>query len=146
MSARYIAPGGFTRRVFNPLVAWLTRRGLSLKGSAVLEVRGRTSGEIRTTPVNPLTLDGARYLVAPRGETEWVKNIRVAGAATLVAGKRRDAIEVDELDDADKPPIIRAYLEEWAWEVKQFFDGITAQSDDEAIAAVATGFPVFRIR
>ena len=146
MSARYIAPGGFTRRVFNPLVAWLTRRGLSLKGSAVLEVRGRTSGEIRATPVNPLTLDGARYLVAPRGETEWVKNIRVAGAATLVAGKRRDAIEVDELDDADKPPIIRAYLEEWAWEVKQFFDGITAQSDDEAIAAVATGFPVFRIR
>ena len=146
MSARYIAPGGFTRRVFNPLVAWLTRRGLSLKGSAVLEVRGRTSGEIRATPVNPLTLDGARYLVAPRGETEWVKNIRAAGEATLAVGKRRDAIEVDELADADKPPIIRAYLEEWAWEVKQFFDGITAQSDDEAIAAVATGFPVFRIR
>ena len=142
---RYLSPGPFTRRVFNPLVAWSTKRGLSLKGSAVLAVRGRSSSELRETPVNPLELDGATYLVAPRGETQWVRNIRVAGEGVLRRGRRRTEIRVTELADADKPAIIRAYLAEWAWEVKQFFPGITAESSDAAIAALADGFPVFRI-
>ena len=78
---RYLAPDWFTRRVFNPLVARLTRWGISVKGSRVLEVRGRTSGEVRTTVVNLLTVDGVRYLVAPRGETQWVRNLRADGGA-----------------------------------------------------------------
>ena len=144
-TSRYLRPGPFTRRVFNPLVAWFTKRGLPLKGSAVLAVRGRTSGELRETPVNPLELDGATYLVAPRGETQWVRNIRVAGGGVLRRGRRRTEITVSEVADADKPAIIRAYLAEWAWEVKQFFPGITAESGDAEIAALADGFPVFRI-
>ena len=65
----YRAPGWFTRNVFNRLVAFLTRQGISVLGSRVLAVKGRTSGQWRTTPVNPLTHDGRRYLVAARGET-----------------------------------------------------------------------------
>ncbi|MDX6580636.1 MAG: hypothetical protein QOJ47_2185, partial [Gaiellales bacterium] len=79
MPDRYVRPGWFTKHVFNRIVAGLTRLGLSVLGSRVLEVRGRTSGEPRRVPVNLLTLDGERYLVAPRGETQWVRNLRASG-------------------------------------------------------------------
>ncbi|AYF96947.1 nitroreductase family deazaflavin-dependent oxidoreductase [Protaetiibacter intestinalis] len=142
---RYLKPGGFTNRVFNPFVAWLVRRGVGLKGAAILEVRGRKSGEPRTTPVNPLPLDGERYLLAPRGETEWVRNIRVAGRAALITRRGRTEFAVVEVPDAEKLPVIRAYLKEWAWEVGAFFEGLSADSSDKEVAAVASGFPVFRI-
>ncbi len=142
---RYVRPGTFTNRVLNPVMGWLVRRGVGFKGAAVLEVRGRKSGEPRTTPVNPLTLGGERYLLAPRGETEWVRNIRVAGSAALITRRGREEFAVAELADAEKLPIIRAYLTEWAWEVGAFFEGLTAKSSDAEVAAVASGFPVFRI-
>lgn len=142
---RYIKPGAFTNRVFNPLVGWLTVHGVRLQGSAVLEVIGRKSGQPRTTPVNPLPLDGERYLLAPRGETEWVRNIRVTGTAALITRRHREEIAVDEVPDADKLPIIRAYLKKWAWEVGAFFEGLSAKSDDDAVMAVASSFPVFRL-
>jgi hypothetical protein len=142
---RYIKPGRFTKHVFNPLVAWLTRRGVGLKGAAILEVRGRKSGELRTTPVNPLPLSGERYLLAPRGETEWVRNIRVTGVGALITRRGREEFAVAEVPDIDKVPVIRAYLKEWAWEAGAFFDGLTATSNDNEVRAVAAGFPVFRI-
>ena len=143
---RYLAPDWFTRRVFNPLVARLTKWGISLKGSRILEVRGRSSGEIRTTVVNLLTVDGVRYLVAPRGETQWVRNLRADdGAGTLRVGRRTEAFTATELADDDKAPILRAYLRAWAWEVGTFFDGLKADSPDADIAAAAPGFPTFRI-
>ena len=142
---RYIKPGFFTNRVFNPFMAWLVARGVGLKGAAILEVRGRKSGEPRTTPVNPLPLGGDRYLLAPRGETEWVRNIRVAGRAALITRRGREEFAVEEVPDAEKLPIIRAYLTEWAWEVGAFFEGLSAKSTDDEVMAVAAGFPVFRI-
>src|SRR5262249_29260477 len=142
---RYLVPDWFTRKVFNPSVRGLTKLGISVKGSRVLEVRGRTSGEIRTTVVNLLTVDGVRYLVAPRGETQWVRNVRAAGSGPLRVGKRREAFTVAELADEAKPAIIRAYLKAWAWEVGRFFEGLKADSSDAEIAAVAPGFPVFRV-
>src|SRR5215467_365085 len=87
---RYIEPRR-TDRIFNNLVARLTRLGISVWGSRVLYVRGRTSGEWRTTPVNLLTVDGVQYLVAPRGLTQWVRNLRVAGTGELRVGKRTEA-------------------------------------------------------
>src|ERR1700751_810691 len=84
-------PGWFTRRVFNPLIGVLTRRGLSVAGSRVLEVRGRSSGEPRRTPVNPLELGGQRYLVAPRGETQWAWNLKAAGGGRLIAGRHSES-------------------------------------------------------
>lgn len=142
---RYIKPDAFTNRVFNPFIAWLVRRGIRLAGAAVLEVRGRKSGEPRTTPVNPLTLDGERYLLAPRGVTEWVLNIRVSGRGALLTRGGREEFAVAEIPDAEKLPILRAYLKAWGWEVGQFFEGLTPKSDDATVMAHASGFPVFRI-
>jgi hypothetical protein len=95
--------------------------------------------------VNPLTLRSERYLLSPRGETEWVRNIRFSGRGALITRRGRDEFAVSEVADADKLPIIRAYLTAWAWEVGAFFEGLTARSSDDEVRAVASGFPVFRI-
>ena len=95
--------------------------------------------------VNLLELDGERYLVAPRGRTQWVRNLRAAGTGDLRVGRRTQAFRADELPDADKGPILRAYLDRWGWEVGRFFEDLAKDSDDEAVAAVAPDFPVFRV-
>jgi deazaflavin-dependent oxidoreductase (nitroreductase family) len=141
---RYLTPRR-ADELFGTVVARLTRAGLSVAGSRVLAVRGRTSGEWRTVPVNPMTVDGERYLVAPRGHTQWVRNMRAAGGGELRRGRRAEAFTAVELPDADKPPVLREYLRKWAWEVGRFFEGIDATSSDEELLAVAPGFPVFRI-
>ncbi len=143
---RYLAPGQAASRIFNPLVIWLTRRGLSVWGSRVLRVRGRTSGAWRTTPVNVLTYGPERYLVAPRGETQWVRNLRAAGTGELLVGSRVESFAADELRDDEKPAILRAYLKRWKFEVGAFFDGVDADSSDDELKRVAPGHPVFRIR
>lgn len=142
---RYVQPGWFTRNVFNRTVRRLTRMGISVYGSRELRVRGRSSGQWRTTPVNLLTVDGARYLVAPRGETQWVRNLRVADGGELRVGRRAQSFRAAELADVEKVPVLREYLRKWAWEVGQFFDGIDKNSSDEHLRTVASGFPVFRI-
>jgi len=146
-TTRYRRPGAFTRRVFNPFVALLARWGISVKGTRILEVRGRTSGEPRSTVVNLLTIDGVDHLVAPRGTTQWVRNIRAAGGeASLRLGRRVRPVRATELDDAAKVPVIRAYLDAWGWEVGKLVEGLRAESDDDEIRAAAPGFPVFVLR
>ena len=142
---RYIQPSGLTTKVFNNVVQALTRAGVSVMGSRVLAVRGRQSGEWRTTPVNLLTVDGARYLVAPRGQTQWVRNLRVAGGGELRVGRRVQRFTAVELADEEKPLVLRAYLKRWAWEVGMFFENITPESTDEQLLGIAPGFPVFRV-
>jgi deazaflavin-dependent oxidoreductase (nitroreductase family) len=144
-SSRYLAPDLLTRRLLNPLVAASTRLGLPLAGSRVLAVRGRTSGEWRTTPVNPLTIDGTRYLVAPRGHTQWVRNLRAAGTGELRSRRRAETFSAVEVADADKPALLREYLRRWAWEVGLFFDGVDASATEEELLAAAPKHPVFRI-
>ena len=112
----------------------------------VLRVRGRKSGEPRTVPVNLLTADGVRYLVAPRGETQWVRNLRAAnGEGELLLGRKVEAFRSTELTDADKPPVLRAYLKRWKAEVGVFFDGVSATSPEEDVARIAPQHPVFRL-
>ncbi|MBK1784967.1 nitroreductase family deazaflavin-dependent oxidoreductase [Prauserella cavernicola] len=130
---------------FNRLVGRLTGLGVSVAGSRLLTVKGRKSGEPRSVPVNVLTHEGERYLVAPRGHTQWVRNVRAAGEAELRVGKRVETIRPVELADADKPPVIRAYLKKWAWEVGAFFGDINAETPEAELLRVAPGFPVFRI-
>ena len=91
-------------------VRWLTDHGISLMGSRVLAVRGRTSGEPRSNPVNLLELDGERYLVAPRGNTQWVRNARAAGSGQLRLGKRIEQVELVELPAGERVPVLRVYL------------------------------------
>ena len=142
---RYIEPNWFTRHVFNPTVARFTRWGISLWGSRVLEVPGRTTGEIRTTPVNVLTIDERRFLVAPRGTTQWVLNVRAAGSCDLRVGRRVEHVELAEIDDVDKPEILRAYLRRWKGEVGQFFDGVGPDATDDELRAIGPKHPVFEI-
>jgi deazaflavin-dependent oxidoreductase (nitroreductase family) len=143
--AHYEQPGWFTTNVFNKTVAGLTRLGISVWGSRVLEVKGRTSGEPRHTPVNLLTVDGTQYLVAPRGETQWVRNLRVAGDGVLILGRKRQSFTAVELSDAERPAILRPYLKRWKAEVGVFFDGVGPDSSDDEMARIAPKHPVFRI-
>lgn len=141
---RYIQPTLGTR-VFNSMVATLTRSGVSVWGSRVLAVRGRTSGEWRTTPVNLLTFEGERYLVAPRGQTQWVRNMRVAGGGELRVGRRVERFTATELADDDKPPVLRAYLKRWKVEIGIFFKGVGPDAPEAALREIAPGYPVFRL-
>jgi len=142
---RYVQPSGGTR-IFNDAVARLTKLGISVWGSRVLFVRGRTSGEWRSTPVNLLTFEGERYLVAPRGTTQWVRNIRAAdGAGELHLGRRVEPFTAIELADDDKPPVLRAYLKRWKMEVGVFFDGVDASAPQQKLREIAPGYPVFRV-
>jgi len=145
MEARFQEPGWFTSHVFNPLVALATRLGLSVAGSRVLEVRGRKSGEWRRTPVNLLDFEGDRYLVAPRGHTQWVRNMRAGGGGRLVLGRRTEEFTASELGDDEKPPLLRAYLKKWKWEVGAFFGGVGPDSSDDELLRIAPDHPVFRI-
>jgi deazaflavin-dependent oxidoreductase (nitroreductase family) len=142
---RYIEPSRGDR-IFNGSVGFLAKIGISLFGAHVLAVRGRKSGEWRTTPVNLLTHDGEKYLVAPRGQAQWVRNMRVAGGGELRVGGRVQTFTVTELADADKPAILRLYLKKWAWEVGRFFGkDISHTSPEETLLGIAPGFPVFRL-
>jgi deazaflavin-dependent oxidoreductase (nitroreductase family) len=160
--------------VFNRIIAGLTRLGVSVFGSRVLEVRGRTSGLPRRTPVNLLKFEGGRYLVAPRGDTQWARNLRAAEDGALLVGWRREsftatelsdeekppllraylhrwAFEVGvfftatELSDEEKPPLLRAYLHRWAFEVGVFFDGVGPRASEEELRSIAPKHPVFRL-
>ena len=142
---RYVAPGWFTRHVVNPAIAGLTRAGLSVWGSRELRVRGRSSGEWRTTPVNVLTVDGERYLVAPRGETHWVRNLRAAGGGELRLGRRTAAFRSTEVTDDQKVEVLRAYLRRWKAEAGVFFGGVSATSSDDELRRIAPRHPVFRL-
>ena len=139
----YQQPGWITKNLFNPAIAALTRMGVSVWGSRELRVKGRTSGEWRSTPVNLLTIDGTRYLVAPRGVTQWVRNLRVAGSGELRVGKRVETFGAQEMADAEKPPILRAYLKRWKAEVGVFFGGVGPDSSDEDLLRIAPDHPVF---
>jgi deazaflavin-dependent oxidoreductase (nitroreductase family) len=145
MAAHYRAPGWFTRNVFNRSVTFLTRHGVSVLGSRVLAVKGRSSGEWRTTPVNLLELEDRRYLVSPRGETQWVRNLRVAGAGELRVGKKTEPFRARELTDDEKVPVLRPYLKRWKVEVGVFFEGVGPDSTDEQLQAIAPRHPVFEV-
>jgi hypothetical protein len=146
-AAHYERPGWFTTHVFNKSVAGLTRLGVSVWGSRVLEHRGRTSGNLHYTPVNLLGLDGTQYLVSPRGETQWVRNVRHSGGhMVLILGRRRQICQASEIPPADAVPILRAYLRRWKFETGQFFDGVSPDATDEEWAAVAPKHPVFEVR
>jgi deazaflavin-dependent oxidoreductase (nitroreductase family) len=144
-AARYIQPKSATN-LFNDIVARMTRLGVSVYGSRILFVKGRTSGEWRSTPVNPLRLaDGTRYLVAPRGNTQWVRNMRAAGGGELRIGRKVEPFTATEVGDDAKPAILRAYLKKWKIEVGVFFDGVDAKAPEEKLREIAPGYPIFRI-
>jgi F420H(2)-dependent quinone reductase len=145
MDTRYVTPGR-TTKMFNGAVAGLTKLGLSVWGSRILYVRGRSTGEWRSTPVNLLTFNGERYLVAPRGTTQWVRNLRAAdGNGELHLGRRVERFHATELGDDAKPDVLRAYLKRWKMEIGVFFDGVGPDASDDKLREIAPGYPVFRV-
>lgn len=145
-AVHYQRPGWFTRNIMNRTVAWLTRRGVSVWGSRVLEVSGRRSGLPRQVPVNLLTVGDVRYLVAPRGNAEWVRNVRASGGQLdLLLGRSREHQLATELADEDKVEVLRAYLRRWKAEVGVFFEGVDADSPESELRRIAPRHPVFRL-
>lgn len=141
----YQRPGWFDLYVQNPTLGFLMRLGLSVWGSRVLRVKGRKSGEWHTNPVNLLTYHGQEYLVSPRGNTQWVRNIRVSGEGELVLGSKVQRFKPVEIPDEQKVPILRDYLKRWKFEVGMFFGGVSADSSDGELRRIAPDHPVFRV-
>jgi deazaflavin-dependent oxidoreductase (nitroreductase family) len=143
MSTYYHKPGAFAR-AFNRLFTWLFARGMGGKHNVTIEVKGRKSGQPRRTAVNIVEYKGQRYLVAPRGNTEWTRNVKAAGGeAALVHGKPEPVMLVD-VPVPERPPIIQTYLQENAMSTKASF-GIDPKSPIEEFERIADRHPVFRI-
>jgi len=128
----------------NPLVKGLHRLGIGVQGSQTLAVRGRKSGDVRTNPVNPFELDGRTYLLSPRGNTQWARNLRAAGEGELRTGRKAQRFTATEVPAGQRLPMLRLYMDKWAWEVKGFM-GIDADASDEELRRIAPDHPVFEI-
>ncbi len=142
--AMYQEPGRVVSLANSAIGFVVGKLGWSVQGAHLLEVRGRTSGRTQTVPVNPLAVGGNRFLVAPRGETQWVRNFRVAGEGVLRVGKESERIVGREVEDADKPEVLRAYLDHWYGQVKGQFD-VPKDASLEQLARIAGNYPVFQI-
>jgi deazaflavin-dependent oxidoreductase (nitroreductase family) len=135
---------GAATRITNALFRTLTSLGLGARYRHVLTVRGRRSGQERSTPVDVMEHAGRRWLVAPYGETNWVRNARVAGEVGLTRGRRSERVRVVEVGPEEAVPVLRTYLREVAV-TRPYFD-VDLDSPDEAFAAEALRHPVFRIQ
>jgi deazaflavin-dependent oxidoreductase (nitroreductase family) len=138
----YARPSGFTKRM-NSLFGWLGAHGLGQKKTVKLEVKGRKSGIMRAVAVNIINFDGQRYLVAPRGDTEWSRNARVHPDAVITRGKPEN-VTLTEVPTGERAPIIQAYLRENAIVTKREF-GVDPKADIAVFEGIADKHPVFRI-
>src|ERR1700690_2322211 len=108
-------------RVFNRVFGFLVGLGLGFSYNYLLQVRGRKSGKIYSTPIDLLQREGKKFLVAPRGRTQWVRNAEAAGEVTLKKGSSRLKFRLRPIADADKPEILKAYLDTFRREVQTYF-------------------------
>ena len=144
MATRYEEPNRVARAA-NTVIRWLAEVGISIAGTRALRVRGRKSGKKRGVVVNLLTVDGVDYLVSPRGNTQWARNVRAAGVVEVGPRWRCRRARVSEVEDAAKPELLRSYLARWYWQVKDYVGGLTPDSNDEQMLAVAPTIPVFAL-
>lgn len=144
MTPRYDEPDRLARAA-NSAIRHLAEFGIEIAGTRALRVRGRRTGRWRSVVVNVLGVDGREYVVAPRGNTQWVRNARAAG--TVETGPRwsRRTVRVREVADADKPDLIRRYLDRWYWEVRGHSGGLTPSSTDSEVSEIAASIPVFEL-
>lgn len=131
-------------RAFNRCFGFLVGLGLGLKHNYLLQVRGRKSGKLYSTPIDLLEMDGKRFLVAPRGRTQWVRNAEVAGEVTLKRGSFRQSFRLRAIPDPEKPALLKAYLDRYKTTVQRYFP-VPAGSDVQAFASIAANHPVFEL-
>ena len=144
MTARYDEPN-LAARSGNEVIRWLAEAGISIAGTRALRVRGRKSGKRRGVVINLLTADGRDYVVSPRGNTQWARNARAAGAVEMGPRWRSRDVRIAEVAGDAKPPVLRSYLDRWYWEVKGHVGGLTPDSTDDEIRAAAPAIPVFEL-
>ncbi len=144
MSARYEEPGRVAQ-AGNRLIRWLAEMGISIAGTRALQVRGRKTGKVRGVVINVLKVDGVDYLVSPRGNTQWVRNVRAAGVVEVGPRWRRHRLGATEVGDEAKPELLKRYLDKWYWEVKGHIAGLTPESGDDELRSAAPSIPVFAL-
>ena len=131
-------------QVMNRLVSWLASLGVTSSDTVTLEVKGRRSGRVRSNPVTWVEHDGERYLVSPRGESEWVRNVRAAGGDAEIRHRGRQRVRLEEVAAERRAPIIKAYLAKTARATRQHF-GIDPKAEVAEFEAIAARHPVFRM-
>jgi deazaflavin-dependent oxidoreductase (nitroreductase family) len=131
-------------RAFSQIYAALVRLGIGFKHNFILEVRGRKSGRVFSTPVNLLVLNGKTYLCASRGETQWVRNARAAGRVTLVKASRREEYTVRELPVAERAEPLKVFLDRFATSVQRYYP-VKKGSPVSAFEECAKTMPVFEL-
>ena len=142
--SEYRRPGWLSRNIVNLAPALAARFGLSIAGAWLLTVEGRKSGKPHTIPVNPLAIAGVRYLVSPRGDTQWARNLRASGEAGLRLGRRSEQARVIEVGQSDRPAIIAEYLKRWGNVTRGHF-GTVQDPDAAELDRLAARTPVFKI-
>lgn len=142
--ASFRAPG-VIERWFNRVFGVAAGLGVGLPHNYRLSVAGRKSGRIFSTPVNLLVREGHTYLVAPRGETQWVRNVRAGGVLRLKRGADESTYRASELAGPQKTVVLRDYLGRYKRTVQRYFD-VTPDSSDAAFAEIAPRHPVFEVR
>ena len=144
MTVRYDEPN-IAARAGNELIRWLAEAGISIAGTHALRVRGRKTGKLRGVVINLLTVDGRDYVVSPRGNTQWARTARAAGAVETGPRWRGREVRIAEVADDAKPQLLKRYLDRWYWEVKGHVGGLTPASTDDEMLAAAPSIPVFEL-
>ncbi|HEX9499733.1 MAG TPA: nitroreductase/quinone reductase family protein [Mycobacterium sp.] len=144
MTVRYDAPN-LAARAGNKLIRWLAEAGISIAGTRALRVRGRQTGKLRGVVINLLSVDGRYYVVSPRGNTQWARNARAAGAVEMGPKWRSREVRIAEMADDARPQLLKRYLDRWYWEVKGHVGGLTPQSTDDEMRSAAPSIPVFEL-
>jgi hypothetical protein len=144
MTIRYDEPN-LVARAANEVIRWLAEAGISIAGTHALRVRGRKSGKRRGVVINLLTVGGREYVVSPRGNTQWARNARAAGAVEMGPRWRSRSVRIAEVADDAKPQLLKRYLDRWYWEVKGHVGGLTPQSTVDEMRAAAPSIPIFEL-
>jgi deazaflavin-dependent oxidoreductase (nitroreductase family) len=131
-------------RIFNRVFGFVVGLGWGFSYNYLLQVRGRKSGKIYSTPIDLLELGGKKFLVAPRGHTQWVRNAEAAGEVTLKKGSKRLKFGLRALSDQEKPEILKAYLDQFRREVQTYFP-VPAGSPAEAFRELVPNYPAFEL-
>jgi hypothetical protein len=144
MTVRYDEPDRLARTA-NSVIRLLAEAGISIAGTMALQVRGRTTGKPHRVVINLLRTEGHDFVVSPRGNTQWARNARAAGAVQTGPRWRRRDVRIVEVTDDAKPAILRSYLDRWYWEVKGHIGGLTPAATDDELRRAAPSIPVFEL-
>ena len=134
----------FFEQILNKGFGVLMGLGIGLRHNYLLQLPGRKTGRVYSTPIDLLEFKGTRFLVAGRGRTQWVRNAEAAGEIVLKRGTTRQKYRIRVVSNGEKPEILKAYLDRFRFTVQQYFP-VRAGSDPRAFAEIVERYPVFEL-